>query len=300
MVRLVPVAAGCLLLFSIVTGMLVDTRRPNPHLMIGGYYVLAADFHVHTFPLSLGVLSPWDTVLEAQRAGLDVIALTPHNETWVAKLPQWFSLSSGEPIVLVGEEIHSTPLGYHLLAIGIRNTIGWRQPAAAAIDEVHKQGGVAIAAHPFPPYVSYDAEAMRKLDGAEVVHPAALRNERLASELREFFGRAPLTAIGDSDYHLGPRSPQAGAMGLCRTFVFAREQTEKGVLDALRERRTIVYDREHVYGDPALIQLAAQDGRLPKLAHTEPERKWITSISGVAGLLGLLALIHSSSKEARC
>jgi hypothetical protein len=101
---------------------------------------------------------------------------------------------------------------------------------------------------------------MRKLDGAEVVHPVGLRDEAFAAQLREFYGRARLTAIGDTDYHLGPMSPQVGAMGLCRTYVFARERTEKGVLDALREGRTVVYDRDHIYGDPAMIQLAAQPG----------------------------------------
>ena len=67
-------------------------------------------------------------------------------------------------------------------------------------------------------------------------------------------GPARLTAIGDTDYHLGPMSPYLGEMGLCRTYVFVRERTEKGVLDALREGRTVVYDREHIYGDPAMIQ----------------------------------------------
>jgi hypothetical protein len=94
---------------------------------------------------------------------------------------------SGGPIVLVGEEIHS--IGYHVLAIGVRDSIGWRQPAGNAIDEVHSQNGVAIAAHPIASYSAYDTEALRKLDGAEVVHPLGLRNELFASQLREFYKR---------------------------------------------------------------------------------------------------------------
>src|SRR5207248_4567222 len=111
-------------------------------------------------------------------------------------------------------------------------------------------------------------EAVRKLDGAEVVHPAGLRDEALAAQMRQFLSRARLTAIGDSDYHLGPMSPQLGEMGLCRTYVFVREQTEKGILDALREGRTVVYDREHVYGDSAMIHLAAGVVRPPTPAST--------------------------------
>jgi hypothetical protein len=206
----------------------------------------------------------------------------------VAKVGQWFSRVSGGPIVLVGEEIHST--GYHLLAVKIRKTIPWRQSASSAIDEVHRQGGIAIAAHPIASYSAYDDGALGKLDGAEVVHPVGLRDEAAAAELRQFFGRGRFTAIGDTDYHLGPMSPQVGVMGLCRTFVFVRERTEDGIVAALREGRTIVYDRDRVYGDPSLIQLAATDGRLPQLALTAQKPNSFVLFSGVIGVLGLLAL----------
>jgi hypothetical protein len=287
MVKVLRLVAGCLLSASVVIGSISDTPRENPHLILGGYHVLAADFHIHSFPLSWGVLSPWDTVLEARRQGLDVIALTPHNHTWVAKVGQWFSVLWGGPIVLVGEEIHS--IGYHVLAIGIRDSIAWRQPAGSAIDQVHQQNGVAIAAHPIHSYSAYDTEAMRKLDAAEVVHPLALRNNALAFQLRQFYEHAHVTAIGDTDYHLGPLSPYVGEMGLCRTYVFVREQTQNDILDALRKGRTVVYDREHTYGDPGMIRLAAEDGRLPKLALTGREHSIPTLLSGILGVLGLLA-----------
>ena len=287
MVRTLRLVAECFLFTAIVLGSISDEPRQNPHLMLGGYEVLAADFHIHSFPLSWGVLSPWDTVLEARRQGLDAIGMTPHNHTWVAKMGQWFSTLSGGPIVLAGEEIHS--IGYHVLAIGVRNSIDWRQPAGSAIDEIHRQNGVAIAAHPIRSYSAYDAEAMRKLDAAEVVHPLGLRNEALASQLREFYNHAHVTAIADTDYHLGPLSPYVGEMGLCRTYVFVRERTGMDILDALRKGRTVVYDREHTYGDPAMIQLAAKDGRLPKLALTGREHHFATLLSGSLGVLGLLA-----------
>ncbi len=287
MVRVLRWVAGCLLVVSIGIGTISDRPLQNPLLMLGGYRVLAADFHIHSFPLSWGVLAPWDTVMEARWQALDVIAMTPHNHIWVAKVGRWFSRWSGGPMVLIGEEIHS--IGYHVLAIGIRNSIAWRQPASSAIDEVHRQGGVAIAAHPINAYAAYDGEAMRKLDAAEVVHPVGLRNEVFADQLRQFFGRTKLTAIGDSDYHIGPLSPQLGEMGLCRTYVFVREQTEESVLDALRQGRTVVYDRQRIYGDPAMIQLAKEDGRLSKLGLSRREPNFAVLLNGIVGVLGLLA-----------
>jgi hypothetical protein len=279
--------AGSLITASIVIGTLTDRAVEHSAPTLAGYQVLAADFHIHSFPLSWGVLSPWDTVIEAQREGLDAIALTPHNHVWVAKSGRWFSRMWGGPIVLVGEEIHSTAAGYHILAIGITTTIPWNQRASSAVDEVHKQGGVAIAAHPTPKYSGYDEDAIRKLDGSEVVHPIALRDETLAAQLREFFGRRQWTAVGDTDYHLGPMSPYVGAMGLCRTYVFARERTEKGILDALREGHTVVYDRGHVYGDPVLIKVAAEDGRLPQLSTSGGKSNPGRMLAAILGLLGL-------------
>ena len=90
-------------------------------------------------------------------------------------------------------------------------------------------------------------------------------------------------------------SPHLGEMGLCRTYVFVRDRTEKGILDALREQRTVVYDREHIYGDPAMIQLAAEDGRLSKLALTRRGQNFVGVFSGIAGVLGLLASILTTN-----
>ncbi len=162
-------------------------------------------------------------------------------------------------------------------------TVSWNLSAARAIDEIHRQGGVAIAAHPTMQYwAGYDSEAMRKLDGAEVVHPIAWQSEDLASELRQFYARARRAAIGDSDYH-GP-----GPLGVCRTYVLTRDTSEQGILDAIRKGRTVVYDRGQAYGDAALIRLAAQDGRLPAAASHTTEASG--ALSRITGILGLVAL----------
>ena len=60
------VSAG-LLLAALAAGTLADRPRLQAPLRIAGYRVLAADFHVHSYPLSGGTLAPWDLVLEARR-----------------------------------------------------------------------------------------------------------------------------------------------------------------------------------------------------------------------------------------
>ena len=53
---------------------------------------------------------------------------------------------SSDVIVLPGLEVGNA--GGHMVAAGVRKWIDWRLPADEAIEAVHRQGGVALAAHP--------------------------------------------------------------------------------------------------------------------------------------------------------
>ncbi len=205
----------------------------------GGYYVLAADFHVHGF-LGDGALPPWEVAPEARRRGLQVIALTNHNQLSGARVTA--ALSSGLPIVIVSEEI--TAPAFHLAAIGVSQPVDWRLSARDAIDAVHAQGGVAIAAHPVPDsWRDDDAGALARLDGIEVAHPVVESTRRGREQLRSFRERVQrvnphVALIGSSDFHF------SGGMGRYRTYVLAREVSRAGVLEALRAGRTVASDAD--------------------------------------------------------
>jgi hypothetical protein len=280
-------AAACLMLVSLAVGSLSQSSPSHPRpLFVAGYQVLAADFHVHSFPLSWSTLSPFETVLEARRQGLDAIAMAGHNHLWVSQLGCWFSRRIGGPTVLPSEEIHAP--GYHLIALGIGRAVSWRQTAASAIDQIHRQGGIAIAAHPVAQYgPGWDAQAIGRLDAAEVVHPVAFGDPLARLQLRQFFARRKLTAIGSSDFHA------MGKIGQSRTYVFVTENTERGILDALRQGRTVVYDRDgEAFGDPDLIRL----GAVPKFEAPPPAGFWsrVSLVAGVAGLLIAAAALREA------
>jgi hypothetical protein len=273
--------AGILFLVAALTGLLAPSESKVPTVM-GEYYVLTGDFHIHMFPLDGSTLAPWDVVVEARRRGLDVIALTGHNQTWTARLGRWFSRLTGGPLVLVGEEIITPP--YDMIAVGLQHTVDWRGTAEESVAAIHRQGGVAIAAHPLRvAWPSYGEAAMRELDGAEVLHPMAFAGAQFAAELREFYGRKALTAIGSSDFH------GTGFPGFSRTYVFVRELKEPAIVDALRNRQTVAVDRDgHAYGDPDLIRLAAANGGLPASGVVPQANVW-SSMSRIAALSGMLA-----------
>ena len=284
--QVLRLASAALLVSAIGAGTLADRPLARRIRIAGEYRILAVDFHTHSSMWSDGALTPWGLVLEAKRAGLDAIAVTGHNEVLDGRLARRFARSVGGPTVFVGEEILAEP-HYHLIAVGIRDRIGFGQRAAVAIDEIHRQGGVAIAAHPMRQYWGgWDANAMTRLDGAEICHPMIYQIDRAQMDFEEFAARGTVAAIGSSDFHgLDP-------MGTCRTFVFASGDSPSAILDAVRARRTVVYGRDgRAYGDPALIPLAERAG-LRTAAEAWRTRggayEWWSRLAGVAGLAGLV------------
>jgi PHP-associated len=274
---------GGALIAALAAGTTRDRAPSASRVMLNGYHVLAVDFHVHTHPLSTSTLAPWDVVAEARRVHLDAIAVTPHNHVWPAKVARWISRLEDGPIVLVGEEI--AVVRGHLLVVGIERAIARGRSAAVTIDEAHAQGGIAIAAHPIAQYwPGYGADAIARLDGSEIVHPVVYECDTCADELRAFNARGPLTAIGDTDAH------GIGRFGVARTYVFARERTAASILEAVRAGRTVVYDRGRAYGDATLVRIAANDGRLPRMAAADGPRR-LGTIDGAIGIIALLAAV---------
>ena len=272
-------AALLLLGAGLTIGTAID-RVPAPDP--AGRRMLAADFHVHAFPGD-GLLPAWELRTEAARRGLDVIAITNHNQTIAAALPHGGS-PDVLPIVIPGQEI-TTP-AFHLIAVGVRQAVDWRLPLAQMIDAVHAQGGVAIAAHPVKDsWRIADVAALRALDGAEVMHTLVETSSRGRRELLAFYRAAreqnpALAAIGSSDFHA------VAPLGGCRTFLLVDEVSERGVLEAIRRGNTIASDQDgNVVGSTfaqPMVKLTAGGGR------TARERWRQLSVAMVLGALALL------------
>jgi PHP-associated len=282
-----PRAVGALMFVAaLVAGSVMQAAVPDVAVtgrQRGGFTVVAADFHVHSFPGD-GVLPVWDVAREARRFRLDVIALTNHNQMHSWEL--WLRVPhvQGTAIVIPGDEVTSGH--YHMVAVGLSYPIDWDQPAAAAARAVQAQGGVAIAAHPIGRFSDgIDAEALRALDGIEAAHPVMELSANDARDLQQAFARAvsihpAIAAIGSSDFHF------FAPIGLCRTFVFATAPTEDAVLDAIRHGRTVACDaRGQLHGSSALAAIVQDDCRAaaaapavsahPRIEHAATALAWI-------------------------
>ena len=284
--------APALLAAGTIVGTATDRVPRREAIVLAGYHVIAADFHVHSSTWSDAAVTPFGLVLEARRQGLDALAITGHNQTLDAKWGRWFSERIGGPTVIVGAEIPERR--HHLVAVGIEESPDGRLPLAEQIADVHRQGGVAIAAHPGEMFWGGWENALHLLDGTEVCHPAIYQFDDAQDQLERFWRRTSGAAIGSSDFH-GP-----GRLGLCRTFVFARENTAPAILDAIRDQRTVVYGRDgKAYGNETLISLAAADGRVPAAARRDYSYGWLDRVSQALGLAGIGVLISRMRKDPR-
>lgn len=242
---------------ALAAGIAVGTwsdRPPRRTIIISGEYrILSGDFHVHANPGD-GTLTPFALRDEAVRAGLDVVTAVNHNAFAAPRLIPYLPAAPELPLVIAAEEI--TNADYHMIAVGIDHRIPGSLSAVDAAAAVHAQGGVAIAAHPGRDFKGYDDRALAAVDGTEVAR--ADRREEDRSDYVAAYERARrvhphIAAIGSSDFHATP------SVGESRTYLFVRERTVAGVLDAIRAGRTVAEnDRGEMFGDPALVaRLAA-------------------------------------------
>lgn len=245
----VRLACAALWVMGLVLGSMSERPITTSHKILEGFHVLSADLHVHSFPGD-GALPPWALASEARRRGLDVIALTNHNQMLSWTLAPWFASRSHGVLLLPGEEV-TTPK-FHVAAIGVQRVVGWDRSAAAVAAAVHAAGGIAIAAHPDEAAARAIDGAFMDLDGVESAHPVRHASEKSRRELDASVARAlaehpGIAQIGSSDFHyLAP-------IGLCRTYVFAPDVTMDSVLEAIRAGRTVACDaRGRTYGDAHL------------------------------------------------
>ncbi|MDB4946568.1 MAG: hypothetical protein JWP97_6102 [Labilithrix sp.] len=282
------VASACVVAGAI-GGYVCDVAPARPVVHRAGYRVLEGDFHAHT-AWSDGSLSPLGVVRQANRRGLDVIAITEHNTVWPSRFAQAYA-PADQPLVLTGQEV--TTARFHVIAIGIEHTVSPDQPLDDVIDAIHAQHGVAIIAHPVPLYWPHILASRERFDAAEVVHPIAFSETSGAWSYAEMVrfsreAKGPLGAIGSSDYHW------MSVLGLCRTLVFVTEPvTQASVVEAIRAHRTVTVGPDGTaYGDAASIAALEREPIAPRAPDYEYRGSGVADrVLRAIGWMGLLGVV---------
>ena len=169
-----------------------------------------ADLQLHS-DLGDG-LSPPEAILDAaERVGLDVIALTDHDDIRGSFQARDAAARRGSPVaVIAGIEV--TTRSGHLLALFVEDEVSMLRPLAETVAAVHELGGIAVVPHPLS-YLTFSVgeRALRDLaergdeatfvDGIELGNPSYAGRVRAARAawLNEHVLRVAET--GSSDAH---------------------------------------------------------------------------------------------------
>ena len=171
-----------------------------------------ADTHLHTqysgftklgvmkFPES--VISPADQVEKGRKNGMDVIAITDHDETHGAFIAQEYAKRYDDIEVIVGEEV--TTADGEIIGLFLNETIPENLPVEETVDIIRSQGGIVLAPHPFSYHVFGLKEQILTLDidGFETInggHPDAYSNKFAKMVMDRYPGR--WAEVSGSDAH---------------------------------------------------------------------------------------------------
>lgn len=165
-----------------------------------------ADLHIHT-NYSDGSATVMQVLRRAVQMGLDTIAITDHNEIDGAVKARELAERWGLKIdVILGEEI--TTSDGHVVGLFLKERIRPLMTARATVDEIHRQGGLAVAVHPFSIWlklfkcggVGRLAERLQ-FDAMEVANGAL--TETLSNRYTKAYNNkvAKLAEVGGSDAH---------------------------------------------------------------------------------------------------
>ena len=195
-----------------------------------------ADLQTHS-DLGDGLSSIEEILDSAERLGLDVIALTDHDDIRGAFALRELAAQRSSPVAIVpGVEV--TTRSGHLLALWIEEEIPMFCALADALARIHRAGGLAIVPHPLS-YLTFSIGegALRQLaeygDDARMVDAIEVRNPSYAGRVRA--SRASwlnthvlrVAETGSSDAH------HAALVGTCWTdFAGSTPEDLRAALEA--------------------------------------------------------------------
>lgn len=217
-------------------------RRANPGRWI------TADLHVHS-SYSGGSLTPPELLVLAGAQLIEAVGIADHQRVEGAMEGEQFAAAHpGYPIVIPAQEI-SLGDHFHLLAVGSRET--WvgdnRKQFLEKVKNHHDSGGAVILAHPWTvPKANWAACYLRELlnenliDGIELFNASLLEFPNGESLLKPVWEELVipyhLGVTGGSDFHY---HRQGRGLGAGRTYLKVTIPGAAGIINALRERRTV-------------------------------------------------------------
>ena len=196
--------------------------------------MMSFDLHMHTRRYSPdSEIDPFELVHRARAVGLDGIVITEHDKLWPEDELEELRAKAPGLVVLAGVEVSGR--NGDLLCYGVTDISELRRGMAWGdlCREVRRQGGAAVAAHPYRWGQDFDAllaEEQPDLTGVEMM--SNNMDPDIRQRAAEFLDRNPNYAIlGNSDAHA------LKVVGICYTEFDAEIRTSADLVGAIRGRK---------------------------------------------------------------
>ena len=191
---------------------------------------LRLDLHLHTTVSRDSSVEIDDAIRRCREEDFDGFAVTDHDA--LARIPREISEDS-DLIIMPGMEVSAR--GAHILAYSIQDPVPMSLSISETVKRIHKQGGIAVLAHPYSLFRSWVNEEEVKeasFDAVEVINAYQFPLGYTLRKSKKLAEKLGLPVTGGSDAHI-PR-----VVGRAYTVVDADTRDREGVLRALRAGRT--------------------------------------------------------------
>jgi predicted metal-dependent phosphoesterase TrpH len=201
--------------------------------------MMSFDLHMHTTRHSPdSEMEPLALVQRARELELDGVVITEHDFLWTVEELSELRAAAPDLVVLAGVEVSARD--GHMLVYGVSEL--FQSPVGIGVAElcreVHAQGGVVVAAHPFrwgQPFEEIIRDEQPELDGLELM--SSNMDADCRRQAAEISGRYPWAGLGCSDAH------HERVLGVCYTQFAATIRNNQDLVRAIRGRKATARDR---------------------------------------------------------
>lgn len=255
---------------------------------VEGYQVLKGEFHIHTL-YSDGQVTPEVRVYEAWRDGLDVLAITDHPEYLNVAFPddrgrayeRAKHLAAQLNMLLIHSAEITTSSTSSASLRPARNSdyeahfISDESPLSGDYPSVFKsvsqdQRGILVWAHPHTEWVPEARELLKsgRLDGIEIKNTQVGNRLGTQFSLGTWFypqvmdwcleNNLAVFAVSDAHWPIDLLVDRSKGERRPMTLVLSKSQDPQGVHEAIKQRRTLAYFNEMIWGSERWLKAVAE------------------------------------------
>jgi len=196
--------------------------------------MIKCDLHIHSKYSFDSLANPGKIVDLALKRGIRCIAIADHGNIRGSLEAAAYARENSLPIlIIISEEVKSK--SGDILGLNIKEPIPDHIPAQNAIDRIHAQGGIAVAAHPFGLWCGFKDNLenyAHQLDGVEIINASVFAGNKPAEN---FAQKHNLAFTAGSDAHF--TNHFIGKTWLELPLDYSPDLTAAQIINAIKQKK---------------------------------------------------------------